>query len=240
MNNFNILDCFDVSIDNLDVTKNYIYVLELIEDRYYVGRTGNILRRIEEHFTNNGANYTKAFKPLKVLEVVEEKTNEDEKIKTLEYMSKYGWEKVRGYSWCSVELLKPPKIHKKNVNKRKKEYIIIPQEYDEKLKILYFNENKDIIEIGNYLNKTPGQIAYRLEKLGVIERKQLALGYYSYITSEMYRENCKIINDKKNKKLIQDKNKEKIILNNIQKDIIDIKTDIGDIKNRIRLLLKLK
>ena len=40
---FNILDCFDDNINNLDITKYYIYVLKLVDDRYYVGRTGNIL-----------------------------------------------------------------------------------------------------------------------------------------------------------------------------------------------------
>ena len=49
---FNILNCFDDRIDNLDITKYYIYVLQLFDDRYYIGRTGNILRRIEEHLLN--------------------------------------------------------------------------------------------------------------------------------------------------------------------------------------------
>ena len=66
----NILECFDNNIgDNLDLTKNYIYVLKLVEDRYYVGRTINIFRRIHEHFTDGGSIYTKKYKPLKVVEV---------------------------------------------------------------------------------------------------------------------------------------------------------------------------
>ncbi len=100
---------FECNIDNLDLTKNFIYVLELVEKRYYIGRTSNIVERIAKHFTGNGAVYTKFFLPIKVIEVIEEKTKEDEKIKTLEYMSKFGWEKVRGYCWCSRELLNPPK-----------------------------------------------------------------------------------------------------------------------------------
>lgn len=72
---------FNYNIDNLDLTKNYIYVLQLIEDRYYVGRTGNILRRIQEHFTGCGALYTMKYKPLKLIEIKEELTNTDEKIK---------------------------------------------------------------------------------------------------------------------------------------------------------------
>ena len=79
---FNFLNCFDENIDNLDITKNYIYVLKLIDERYYVGRTGNILRRMEEHFTVGGSMYTKKYKPLKVIEVVEELTPDDERIKT--------------------------------------------------------------------------------------------------------------------------------------------------------------
>ena len=60
---FNILECFDENISNLDITKNYIYVLKLVEDRYYVGRTTNILNRIEQHFTGYGASiYTKKYK----------------------------------------------------------------------------------------------------------------------------------------------------------------------------------
>ena len=76
---FNILDCFDDNIDNLDITKYYIYVLKLIDDRYYVGRTGNILRRIEEHFTGVGSIYTINYSPIKVIEVTEELTKQDER-----------------------------------------------------------------------------------------------------------------------------------------------------------------
>jgi len=229
---FNLLDCFDDSINNLDLTKNYIYVLKLIEDRYYIGRTSNILRRIEEHFTNNGAVYTKAYKPIKVIEVEEEKSSDDERLKTLEIMEKYGWEKVRGYVWCSIELFKPPKLNTKKKKPRVYKIYdkpIISDDNDLKLKNLYCLENKDIIEIGNELNKTPGQIAYRLEKLCIIERKQQAIGYYSYINSEMYREICR----KSNKKNI---NANEIIenINTIKKDINELKLDVSQIKKIIR------
>ena len=101
---FNFLECFDENIDNLDITKNYIYVLKLIDERYYVGRTGNILRRVKQHFSGYGAKYTKKYKPLKVIEVVEEITNDDERKMTFKYVDKYGWEKVRGSYWCSLEI----------------------------------------------------------------------------------------------------------------------------------------
>ena len=104
---FNILNCFDDRINNLDITKYYIYVLQLVDDRYYIGRTGNILRRIEDHFTGVGSIYTIKYKPIKVIEVTEELSKQDERNKTLEVMSKYGWKKVRGACWCSLEINKP-------------------------------------------------------------------------------------------------------------------------------------
>lgn len=184
-NSFHILDCFDENIDNLDITKNYIYVLKLIDDRYYVGRTSNILRRIEEHFTVGGSVYTKKYKPLKVIEVIEELTNEDERLKTIEVMEKYGWEKVRGACWCSINISKPD--FKKNKKLKSKKHVkFIFHENDDKIKKLYCDENKNIIEIGIILNMMPGTVAVRLEKLNIIIRKQLARGYFEYIESELY------------------------------------------------------
>ena len=145
---FNILDCFDDNINNLDITKYYIYVLKLVDDRYYVGRTGNILRRIEEHFTGVGSIYTINYSPIKVIEVTEELTKQDERNKTLEVMSKYGWEKVRGACWCSLEIKKPnykKKYVKKEINIKKE---FVPMDVDIELYSLYCNENKNIIEIG--------------------------------------------------------------------------------------------
>jgi predicted GIY-YIG superfamily endonuclease len=227
---FNLLECFDENIDNLDITQNFVYALKLVEDRYYIGRTGNILRRIEEHFTNNGSIYTKMYKPIKVIEIIEERTKEDEKNKTIEYMLKYGWEKVRGYTWCSIELLKPPKINM--VNKKSKKIFCCNDNdsNNDKIKILYTIEKKDIIEIGKELNRSPGSIAYTLEKLGIIERKQQALGFFDYINSEDYRNNCNV---SINRKLNVKKN-----IATIKKDIQELKTELIDIKKRIKDILR--
>ena len=223
MKDFKLLDCFEDNIDDLDLTKNYIYVLKLIEDRYYVGKTCNILRRIEEHFTGNGAIYTKKYKPLKVIEVEEEKSIDDERIKTLSIMKKYGWEKVRGYCWCSIELLKPPKMHDKKIKNIYK--IVEKNGEDIVLEKLYCEDNKDIISIGKELNKTPGQIAYRLVLLDIIERRQQARGYFEYINNDMYKNICK----KSNEKRSQNKNS--------KKGVKEIKLDILEIKNKIRELI---
>lgn len=124
-----ILDCFDNNIgNNLDLTKNYIYVLKLVEDRYYVGRTINIFRRTQEHFTGVGSIYTRKYKPLKVVEVEEEITTDDERKMTFKYVEKYGWGKVRGSYWCSLEIPKP-NIKRNNKPKLKKFKKLIREEY---------------------------------------------------------------------------------------------------------------
>ena len=203
---FNILDCFDDNIDNLDITKYYIYVLKLVDDRYYVGRTGNILRRIEEHFTGIGAIYTMKYKPIKVIEVTEELTKQDERNKTLEVMTNYGWEKVRGASWCSLEINKPKEKYKnKKSNKyNKSKSISVKNDIDFDLVKLYNYENKDIEDIGHMLKKSPCWIAKRLEDLKIVKRKQLARGYIKYIESDLYKLKCKTMNA--NKREIQNIN----------------------------------
>ena len=192
---FNILNCFDDSIDNLDITRYYIYVLQLVDDRYYVGRTGNILRRIEEHFTGCGSLYTMKYDPIKVIEVTEELTKQDERNKTLEIMLKYGWEKVRGACWCSLKINKP--IEKYNVynNKINKCNSIIFNDIDNEILQLYNYENKNIEEIGNIIKKSPCWIAKRLEELKIVKRKQLSRGYIQYIESDLYKLQCKKTND---------------------------------------------
>ena len=227
---FNLLDCFDENIGNLDITKNYIYVLQLIEDRYYVGRTSNILRRIEEHFTGFGAAvYTKKYKPIKVIEVQEEFTSNDERIKTIEIMEKYGWEKVRGACWCSLDIVKPD-FEKNKKPKLKKNKKFVSHKNDEMIKYLYCVENKNIIEIGETLKISPSLIYLRLEKLCVINRRQLARGYFDYIGSDLYREAVERRNkEREQKKLIK--------INNIECNFDtgeNKKVDLKNIKSLIR------
>lgn len=221
---FNILNCFDDRIDNLDITKYYIYVLQLVDDRYYIGRTGNILRRIEDHFTGVGSIYTIKYKPIKVIEVTEELSKQDERNKTLEVMSKYGWQKVRGACWCSLEINKPKEKYNVYNNKC---YDIIFTDTDFEIIQLYNCENKNIEEIGNVLKKSPCWISKRLEDLKIVKRKQLSRGYIQYIESDLYKLKCKKTNDTR-----RETQSNKIICNNkieLTKDhLLNIKNIIRD------------
>ncbi len=188
----NILECFDNNIgNNLDLTKNYIYVLKLVEDRYYVGRTSNIFRRIQQHFTGVGSIYTKKYKPLKVVEVEEETTTDDERKMTFKYVEKYGWGSVRGSYWCSLEIKRWPnlKSYEKMKSQRDKKLLEMAN-LEKNIKNMYVDENKNIIEIGESLSLTPGTVASRLVKLKLIEEKQQALGYSEYKDSELYKQIC--------------------------------------------------
>ncbi len=221
---FDINILYDVSL--IDITKSYIYVLELVDSRYYVGRTCNFIQRMEEHFTGEGSIYTKKYKPIKIIEVIEEKSKYDERDKTIEYMDMYGWKKVRGYAWCGIELTKKPKIRNIDeicVEKKDKNYENI------EVRNLYENEKKDIIEIGNILNKSPGSIAYILEKMKIVDRRQLSRGYMEYVFSDLYKI-CK-----KERDDIREQNKIVKRENIKEKNSELTKEELLEIKEKIRM-----
>lgn len=84
----------------------WIYTLFLEDNKYYVGFTENLSQRMEQHFTGEGAMWTKKYKPIKVIEIVPQTNEWQEDFTTLVMMRKYGVENVRGGSWCSSFPLK--------------------------------------------------------------------------------------------------------------------------------------
>ena len=84
----------------------FIYVLQLEEGKYYIGKTNNPTFRLENHFNSNGSEWTKIYKPLKVLELYRNCDDYDEDKITRQYMDKYGINNVRGGSFVSVKLKK--------------------------------------------------------------------------------------------------------------------------------------
>ncbi len=81
-----------------------IYILQLLNNKYYVGITSNLERRICEHFDGKGASWTKINKPIKVIETHDYITKFDEDIYTKMYMDKYGINNVRGGAYVKVNL----------------------------------------------------------------------------------------------------------------------------------------
>lgn len=81
-----------------------IYVLQLTGNKYYVGKTNDVYKRVEEHMSGEGASWTKIHKPVKVIQTIPNTSPFDEDKTVKELMSKYGIENVRGGSYCQEEL----------------------------------------------------------------------------------------------------------------------------------------
>lgn len=90
------------------IVKPIVYVLGLEQGKYYVGISLSLNMRFGQHFNGDGSVWTKTYKPVKIIEIIYPATSLIEKQKTLEYMRKYGWENVRGYAWCKLEMKNPP------------------------------------------------------------------------------------------------------------------------------------
>ena len=81
-----------------------IYILRLESGKYYVGKSGNITKRFTEHFKGKGAIWTRKYKPLQVIDILENESLFTEDNVTKELMLKYGIPHVRGGAYSQVEL----------------------------------------------------------------------------------------------------------------------------------------
>lgn len=81
-----------------------LYILQLQNGKYYVGKTTDIDRRYEEHKSGRGSSWTSKHKPVKILEVRPVKDAHDENNTTKDLMKKYGVDNVRGGSYTQIEL----------------------------------------------------------------------------------------------------------------------------------------
>ena len=89
---------------NFTLKMESLYVLELEDGKYYVGKTTDVKRRIKQHAEGKGSEWTWTYRPVKVLETRIVKTEHDENNLTKDYMKKYGVDNVRGGSYCQEEL----------------------------------------------------------------------------------------------------------------------------------------
>ncbi len=95
------------------MSEGVVYVLQLKDETFYVGWSENIEDRILAHFSRDGAEWTKKHPPEKILDV-RPGNKLLEKLVTLEFMIKHGWEKVRGGPWTACDLKSPPVALRKN------------------------------------------------------------------------------------------------------------------------------
>jgi len=90
----------------INYTKLYnLYVLKLIKNKYYVGITRkNVLDRLNQHKNGIGAEWTKIYKPISIIESFEINNIFEEDKYTKMYMNKFGIENVRGGSYAKINL----------------------------------------------------------------------------------------------------------------------------------------
>ena len=89
-----------------------IYKMDLKEGKKYIGKTNNFDRRMDQHFSGNGAKVTQKFKPIKgkvIDEVPGFFSDEVEQEYTEKYIDKYGYKNVRGGNYTNSKTLKSSK-----------------------------------------------------------------------------------------------------------------------------------
>ena len=89
----------------------FIYILELNNNKYYVGKTDLPEIRLDAHFDNNGSAWTKKYKPQAIVEIIPDCSEFDEDKYTKIYMKKFGIDNVRGGSYSQIILNKDQLIN---------------------------------------------------------------------------------------------------------------------------------
>lgn len=84
--------------------KFYIYILELENGKYYVGRTKNLDERYSQHLNGTGSAWTKKYPPIRRIQVVDNADIYDEDKYTKICMAQYGINNVRGGAYTQIML----------------------------------------------------------------------------------------------------------------------------------------
>lgn len=81
-----------------------IYVLRLVGNKYYIGKTHDLFRSIRNHIKGCESEWTVKYKPVFIQNTIKRasKINEDDYVK--DYMIKYGIDNVRGGSYTTLIL----------------------------------------------------------------------------------------------------------------------------------------
>jgi hypothetical protein len=121
----------------------------------------------------------------------------------------------------------------------------------EKIKKYYADEALDIIDLANLCMRTPGCVAYKLCKEGVISYYLLARGYDDYKNSTLYAEIITSSKDKKasrqaakqeklEKQTLKYENTPKIVHTVEQlSEVSSLKKDVEDMKKNIQMILNI-
>jgi hypothetical protein len=98
------------SASDNDEADCFIYILKCASGKYYVGRTQNPDFRLQNHFDGEGSAWTRRYEPRKVVEIFQSRGLFDETSTTLELMSAYGVDNVRGGLYCQMKLSRDDQV----------------------------------------------------------------------------------------------------------------------------------
>ncbi|CAK7994980.1 Hypothetical protein POVR1_LOCUS498 [uncultured virus] len=73
----------------------YIYVLILEGDKYFIGRTIDVIRRMYDHQMGQAGDWTRRYKPLGAERIIENTSASDLEKVYQEYVKKFGSDNVR-------------------------------------------------------------------------------------------------------------------------------------------------
>ena len=81
--------------------KYTIYVLRLISDKYYVGKTRDLNTRINQHQAHTASAWTTKYPTIDVFQTYLGDAYDEDKY-VIKYMGEYGIENVRGSSYSNI------------------------------------------------------------------------------------------------------------------------------------------
>lgn len=81
-----------------------VYILQLEGGKYYIGKSKSAQNRIDQHINGNGAQWTKIYPPMSVVEIIHNSDRFEEHKQTIRYMAEYGIENVRGAEYVKFNL----------------------------------------------------------------------------------------------------------------------------------------
>jgi hypothetical protein len=81
-----------------------IYILKLESNKYYIGKSKNIEKRYNDHLNGYGSVWTKIYKPIEILKIINNVSPFEEDKYVKEYMNIYGIDNVRGGSYVKETL----------------------------------------------------------------------------------------------------------------------------------------
>jgi predicted GIY-YIG superfamily endonuclease len=122
--------------------KNILYVLKLQQNKYYVGITNDVNKRVFKHMAHDGSAWTSKYSYLSIDEVVDIDKNNDvheETAKVCNLMLKYGHNNVRGAHFTRIKNYSIDEVKYCIGHTLRKDYVSVE-------KILESKEKLDIIK----------------------------------------------------------------------------------------------